>query len=89
MNEEKYPKKKKSVQFIDQPLVFIMNDWISDSEAARKGTWHLYAIDRKRFEFRIEMLEFLISPILTKEHREVILKSKFHCYNVNDDNQNV
>ncbi|GBM61511.1 hypothetical protein AVEN_170273-1 [Araneus ventricosus] len=44
----------------------------------RKGEWEMYALERLRFKRRIDELDKIISPCLTREHREKFLQ-KYHA----------
>ena len=57
-----------SVDIIYQPM-----DWSDDDYSmARRGPWTMMAADRRRFRRRIDKLSYILSPILTEEHRLLI-----------------
>ena len=46
MNEKKFTKNNKKVNFNDKVEVHVMRTYLFAHKQSRKGTWHLYAIDR-------------------------------------------
>ena len=62
----------KKIRFDDVVQVFRQSpDWTErDYIGARRGTW---IVDRLRFERRIRELSNIIEPILSNEHRLVVL----------------
>ncbi|CAL1263808.1 unnamed protein product [Larinioides sclopetarius] len=57
------------VQFApDEVLVEVLPADICE----RKGEWEMYAIDRVRFQKRINDTEAILAPYLSKEHRSKI-----------------
>ncbi|GFS38187.1 PP1c_bdg domain-containing protein [Trichonephila inaurata madagascariensis] len=59
----------------DDELVEVLPVEIYD----RKGEWELYALERLRFKRRIDELEKIISPCLSKEHRAKVYKKMFEA----------
>ncbi|GFQ99005.1 PP1c_bdg domain-containing protein [Trichonephila clavata] len=59
----------------DDELVEVLPVEIYD----RKGEWELYALERLRFKRRIDELEKIISPCLSKEHRAKVYKKLFEA----------
>ncbi|GFT50549.1 PP1c_bdg domain-containing protein [Nephila pilipes] len=57
----------------DDELVEVLPVEIYD----RKGEWEMYALERLRFKRRIDELEKIISPCLTKEHRAKVYQKLF------------
>lgn len=54
----------KSVSINLQPQKKILHTWLYAHRQARKGTWHLDAVDRMRFQMRIERAKVKQEPLL-------------------------
>ena len=61
---------KKNVTFSPTDEKHTMVHWSFAYREARKGTWHLFAIDRCRFKRRISQFEEKLKPHLTKRIQE-------------------
>lgn len=61
---------------IDEDLVTVhlLEEDTEACQEARKGHWELYAVDRYRFQNRIQDVENKIAYIFNEEHRQSILK---------------
>lgn len=55
---------KKSVSFNLHPEIKILHTWLHAHQQARKGIWHLAAIDRIHFQRRIELTKNKLDPVL-------------------------
>lgn len=64
-------RKKKSVSFELNPQTKILHTWLYAHQQARKGTWHIDAVDRIRFQRRIEQTKNILDPILLIHIRNV------------------
>lgn len=51
--------------------------WNFAYRASRKQYWEFFAVDRMRFQRRINHLSTIINPILDKEHRCRIYNERF------------
>ena len=61
---------RRSVTFDKRITVFRFSDWPPEIyRAARKGPWIQLAIDRQRFERRIQQTELALGNIFTNNHR--------------------
>lgn len=57
--------------------------WLFAYHTARNGMcWQQMAVDRCRFQRRIQQTSKVISPVLTKEHREKIFCHQWKCDSV-------
>jgi len=68
-------KKKKKVQFMpDHQLAIVhpMIVWNFAYKQARKGTWEADALDRLRFQKRVEELSEILTPVLLAKKEKVI-----------------
>lgn len=63
---------QKKVKFKAKPEIRILHTWHYAHMQARKDKWQQIAIDRTRFENRIDELKEKISPILLKKHKKII-----------------
>lgn len=54
-----------------------MVTWRYAYEAARKGGWHIVALDRRRFETRIFQTSKEIEFVLNADHRSRIYHERF------------
>ena len=73
-------KRKKQVTFAEEPYmteVHPMVVWSHDYQAARKGPWEQYALDRYRYQSRIKDVEKSISYIFHPKHRQEIYDQLF------------
>lgn len=59
-------KAKKTVSFHTKPEIKILNTWVYAHQQARRGTWHIDAVDRMRFLRRIEITKNILDPILNR-----------------------
>jgi len=78
-------KRAKKVKFSGK----VKTEFISmdpDSVAARKGDWHFIAVDRRRFELRIEKINKNIGYIFDREHRFIQYSLRFYPKLIKDIN---
>lgn len=61
--------KPKSVSFNLEPQIKFLHTWLFAHHEARKGTWHLEAVDRIRFQRRIEIAKVTLDPILLRHKK--------------------
>ena len=55
--------------------IHVMYAWSYAYRNARKGHWHLYSVDKERFQRKIkETFEPIITQVLDYNHREKIYK---------------
>lgn len=54
----------KSVSFALHPEIKILYTWHYANQQARRGTWHIEAIDRVRFHRRIDEMKSILEPVL-------------------------
>lgn len=54
----------KSVSFHTIHEIKFLYTWKYAHQQARKGTWHIDAVDRIRFQRRITQTEIIIDPVL-------------------------
>lgn len=78
----KYVQKEKKSRFADEvsrelETVLLLDDSDLEYRRARKGHWIILAFVRRLFKLRIEKLSKIISPILTKEHRDWVYQKYF------------
>ena len=59
--------RQKKVTFKDEVQVFKMCTWTYAYREARKPTWINVAVDRMRFQRRIQLTEIILNPILQKK----------------------
>lgn len=57
---------KKTVSFHTEIEIKILNTWVYAHQQARKGTWHIDAVDRMRFQRRVEITKNILDPILNR-----------------------
>lgn len=67
----------KRVNFELKPDIFYMRKWDYAYREARKGRWHLFAIDRFRFQRKINEIEKLLSPIFDLDHRKAVFEERY------------
>ncbi|GIY91954.1 PP1c_bdg domain-containing protein [Caerostris extrusa] len=71
MEIEKKSKSSRKVSFApEEKLVQVLEV----ENYNRKGEWEIYALERVRFKNRIDELEKVISPCLSKEHRQKVFQ---------------
>lgn len=70
----------KRVHFNLKPDIFYMKKWDYAYREARKGCWHLYAIDRFHFQRKINKIDKILSPILAFHHRRTVFQERFVCH---------
>lgn len=63
------PPKRKRVTFAPEPNLVTIHEWIDDGKAFRKSQWMTVALDRARFEHRIQKTQRCIGYIFTPLHR--------------------
>ncbi|EDW09790.2 uncharacterized protein LOC6579982 [Drosophila mojavensis] len=68
---------RKRVRFDLKPKVHVMHTWDYAYRAARKGGWQQIALDRERFQQRINRIAPTLNIILTSNHRDKIYKDRF------------
>ena len=68
------------VNFAEKPIVYdFETDWShADYKSARRGQWMLYAVDRYRFERRIQDFDRQYGFIFSDEHRNNIMLRNVH-----------
>ena len=60
----------KKVRFAPYVTIYYQTDWPNeDYTEARKGSWHYFALDRRRFRKRILETEKLIGHCLSRDHK--------------------
>lgn len=69
MDVQRFTYNRLKVTFDTNVRVLNMCVWSFAYRAARIGKWREEYLDRKRFEKRIQDIEKILSPILTREHR--------------------
>lgn len=65
----------KKVTFADKPSTKIMHVWQFAHAQARKGEWQLSYIDHMHFKLRIQILNEIISPVLTEKYKKFVENS--------------
>lgn len=71
---------KKAISFQIKPEIRMLYTWRYAHQQARKGTWHIDAIDRMRFQKRIEIIKSILDPFLQQHMRKIK-----NSYNKKDD----
>ena len=62
----------KRIRFDEKLTVHIMTDWPQASPEARRSTWMLKALNRRRFKKRIRSIAQKIEWCLKPEHRDTV-----------------
>ncbi|RUS77051.1 hypothetical protein EGW08_015188 [Elysia chlorotica] len=60
------------VNFLDGPELLTVHTVLGIESEDRAGTWHHYALDRERFQRRIQEASLVLLPILDGKHRSAI-----------------
>lgn len=68
---------EKAVKFSQKITIQYMYCWTFAYRAARKRYWEEKALDRARFERRIEKIAKIIEPVLKDVHRFKMYKERF------------
>ena len=79
------PNNKKIVIFNKSIRIHYMHHWQFIGEMSRKGEWHIFALDRFRFNERIRNVEPKISRILDIDHRHNIYTKYILPHNNNEN----
>lgn len=58
--------KSKSISFNLYPEIKILHTWIYAHQQARRGTWHIEAVDRMRFRRRVQLVKEKLDPVLLR-----------------------
>lgn len=66
------------------PIVHEIRAWKFAYSEARKGKWDQIALDRGRFEKRINELSRILTPILATGHRQRIFDERFRSDKCNE-----
>lgn len=67
----------KKVTFSQKPSIHYMVTWTFAHKECRKKWWENVALDRIRFEHRIDQLSFILEPVLKNNHRCKIYEERF------------
>lgn len=73
-------KSSKKVHFADDSDLTAVHPiiaWSYAYQAARKGPWEQYALDRGRFLRRITDAEKVLEPVLSQNHRDKVFRERF------------
>lgn len=62
---------KVTVSFHINPEIKILYAWPYAHRQARKGDWHIAAIDRIRFQRRIEKTQNILNPVLFRHINKI------------------
>ena len=62
----------KRARFDEKLTVHVMTDWPQASQEARRSTWMLKALNRRRFKKRIRSIAQKIECCLKPEHRDTV-----------------
>ena len=63
----------KKVRFAPEVIIYHQSDWPDEVYTeARKGQWHHFALDRRRFQKRILKIDKVIRYCLSHDHRAKI-----------------
>lgn len=72
------PNNPKKVWFDDSKnKMYYLRTWNYAYGQARKGLWELEAIDRMRFQRRIDNVHTVLRNVLTAEHRLQVYMQRF------------
>ena len=73
------PGNVRTVTFNERVTLFTPNDWSPNVYSrARKGPWLRYAVDRFRFQRRIEQTEEMLGDIFSESHRDKVERRLFN-----------
>ena len=71
-------RRKKRVRFNDEVQICRMYTWEYARRRCRKNDWMIEAVDRFRFERRIQNVEIMLNPILIKKHSDMLQFKKLN-----------
>ena len=71
-------RRKKRVRFNDEVQICRMYTWEYARRRCRKNDWMIEAVDRFRFERRIQNVEIMLNPILIKKHSDMLQCKKLN-----------
>ncbi len=72
------PGNVRTVKFNERVTLFTPNDWSpSIYQRARKGPWLRFAVDRFRFQRRVEQTEEMLGDIFSESHRAKVERRLF------------
>jgi len=68
---------KRKVRFDLNPKIYILNEENLEYRQTRQKYWEFFAIDRYRFQKRINSVNNIINHILDNDHRRKIYQERF------------